>query len=160
FPLAGLTGLLLLISAVGAAPAPNHVQASFVAADNGITPGKSLSIALRLVHDPHWPTYWLNPGTGLPTTVKWQALPAGRPGSDIRWPAPPGLKDRKGNVVGNGYEGDQLLPLIVTAPADAKPGEKIELQADVDWLMCEDVCIPGGAKLAISIAVLADAPKP
>jgi thiol:disulfide interchange protein DsbD len=145
--------------ALAALAMPSHVKASLVAADTSVQPGASIEVALRFVHDPHWHTYWVFPGTGLPTTIKWQ-LPAGWKAGDIRWPAPHVLKDSKGTVVGNGYEGELFLPVTLTAPADAKPGESVQLKAAVDWLMCEDVCIPGSADLTLAIPVSAEAPKP
>ena len=161
-PFVFLLGLLTLAVAprsFAATARPEHVKASFVAADATVQPGQSITIALRLVHDPHWHTYWVFPGTGLPTSIKWK-LPPGWKAGDIQWPAPHILRDSKKNIVGNGYEGELFLPVTLTAPADAKPGESVELKANVDWLMCEDVCIPGGAALAFSVAVSADAPKP
>lgn len=137
----------------------SHVQASLVAADASIQPGKPFTVALRFVHDPHWHTYWLNPGTGLPTSIAW-TLPAGWTASEILWPAPHVLKDSHGNVVGSGYEDELFLPVTITPPAELKTGDKIELKAATDWLMCEDVCIPGSAKLNLAVNVAAEAPKP
>lgn len=148
---------LLFRSYASAVDRPNHVKASFVTADATVQPGQSTTIALRFVHDPHWHTYWSNPGTGLPTSIKWQ-LPPGWKAGPIQWPAPRVLFDSKKNVVGNGYEGDLLLPVTLTAPADAKPGEKVTLKAAVDWLMCEDICIPGNASLTLTLAIAAAAP--
>ena len=63
-----LLSLLCASSALAAAkPAP--VKASLVAADASVKPGQPLTVALRLVHDAHWHTYWLNPGTGLATSL-------------------------------------------------------------------------------------------
>lgn len=161
--LAALTLALTLAFAfsprVLAAASTPHVKASLVAADTSIQPGKSITLALRLVHDPHWHTYWQNPGTGLPTSINW-TLPPGWQASPIQWPAPIVLKDKQGNVVGNGYEGDILLPITLTAPADAKPGTAAELRAAVDWLECEAICVPGSAKLTLSLAVRAEPPQP
>ncbi len=151
--------LLLLAVRSHAVDRPNHVKASFVTADTSVQPGQSTTVALRFIHDPHWHTYWSNPGTGLPTTIKWE-LPPGWKAGPIQWPAPRVLLDSKKNVVGNGYEGDLLLPVTLTAPADAKPGEKVVLKAAVDWLMCEDICIPGNASLALTLTVAAGAPAP
>ncbi len=147
--------LALLLPAVRA----QHVKASFVAADASVQPGQKITIALRLIHDPHWHTYWTNPGTGLVTAIKWK-LPAGWSASEIMFPAPHVLKDRTGTIVGNGFEGDLLLPVTITAPADAKAGETVTLAGEADWLMCEDVCMPGSAKLTLPLAVAADTPKP
>ena len=143
-------------TALLAAAAPSHVKAALVAADQSVQPGKPVTVALHLVHDPHWHTYWSNPGTGLPTTLKW-TLPAGWTAGPIQWPAPILLKDKRGNVVGQGYEGELLLPVILNPPADLKPGETAELTAEADWLMCEEICIPGGAKVSLRLPIAATA---
>ena len=141
------------------AATPSHVQASLVAADATVQPGHALTVALRFLHDPHWHTYWLNPGTGLPTKLEWK-LPPGWTAGDIQWPAPHVLTDRTGATIGNGYNDELFLPVTLTPPADLKPGENVELKASAEWLMCEDVCIPGSANLALTLAVSADAPHP
>lgn len=149
---------LAFTSGVNAATPGPHVKASLVAADTSVQPGKPVTVALRLIHDPHWHTYWQNPGTGLATTIKW-TLPPGWEAGPIQWPAPMILKDKQGNVVGNGYEGDILLPVTLTAPAYAAPGSTAELKASVDWLECEAICIPGSAKLTLSLPVRAEPPQ-
>ena len=151
--------LALTFSVRTSAAATSHVQASLVASDATIQPGKPVTIALRLVHDAHWHTYWLNPGTGLPTTLTW-TLPPGFTAGEIQWPAPSVLKDRAGTVIGSGYEGELILPVTLNAPADLSPGTTIEIKALAEWLMCEEVCIPGKADLRLSLSVAADAPKP
>jgi thiol:disulfide interchange protein DsbD len=146
---------------LGAALLPTaqaHVQASLVAADASVQPGRPFTVALRLEHEPHWHTYWLNPGTGLVTTLAWQ-LPEGFSAGEIQWPAPIVLKDSKGAVVGNGYEGETLLLVQITPPASLSQTQ-VELRADAEWLMCSDVCIPGGAKVALTLPVSSDAPRP
>src|SRR4051812_37413578 len=60
---------------LAAAASPSHVQASLVAAETSIQPGHPVTVALRFVHDPHWHTYWVNPGTGLPTSLSWKLPP-------------------------------------------------------------------------------------
>lgn len=154
----GFTPSLFVSHATAAAP-KSHVKASLVAADSSIQPGRELTVAIRLLHDPHWHTYWQNPGTGLPTALKWQ-LPAGWKTSAIHWPAPILLKDKNGTVIGNGYEGETLLPVTLTPPADARPGETIALNVAVDWLECEAICIPGGAKLSLTLPIRAEPPQP
>src|SRR5208282_5865406 len=119
---------------------------------------RPLTVALRLVHDPTWHTYWLNPGTGLPTTLKW-SLPEGWKAGDVKWPAPRLIKDSRGNIVGNGYEGDLLLPVTLTPPADLAPGTNVELRVEADWLMCQDECVPGSKKLSLSLPVSAGEPQ-
>ncbi|HYD85426.1 MAG TPA: protein-disulfide reductase DsbD domain-containing protein, partial [Opitutus sp.] len=143
-----------------AAPAqPSHVQASLVAAESSIQPGRPFTVALRLVHESHWHTYWLNPGTGLATTIAW-TLPEGFTAGEIQWPAPIVLKDSSGAIVGNGYEGEMFLLVTITPPASLSAGANVELKADAEWLMCSDVCIPGNADLTLSLPVSSEPPQP
>lgn len=137
----------------------SHVQASLVAADAAIQPGHDVLVALHLVHDPHWHTYWVNPGTGLATTIKWD-LPEGWKAGPIEWPAPHVLRDRTGAIIGQGYDGDVLLPVVLTPPANLAAGSTVTLNATSDWLMCEDVCVPGSAKLTLTLPVDAATPAP
>ena len=154
------TLLALLFAPLGRAAAkPNHVQASLVSADTSIRPGQPLTVALRLVHAEHWHTYWLNPGTGLATSLNWK-LPAGWTAGEIQWPAPLALKDKAGAVTGHGYEGELFLPVTLTPPAHLSPGSTVELKASADWLMCEEICVPGNADVSLTLPVSAAAPQP
>ena len=150
---------LVTVPVAHAAAKPAHVQASLVAADTSVKPGQPITVALRLVHNEHWHTYWLNPGTGLATSLSWK-LPAGWTASEIQWPAPLAIRDKTGVVTGNGYEGDLLLPVTLTPPANLAPGTTVELKASADWLMCAEICVPGNADVALTLPVSADAPKP
>lgn len=139
--------------------APTQVQASLVSADASIQPGKPVTVALRLVHAPHWHTYWVSPGIGLPTSLSWK-LPPGWTAGPIQWPAPMEVKDKDGKTIGNGYEKELFLPVTLTPPADLAPGSTVTLNADADWLMCADVCIPGNAKVTLTLPVATEPPQP
>ena len=154
FPSLALFAALLL-----PAHAQTQVKASLVAADTSVQPGHAITVALRFVHDPHWHTYWVNPGTGLPTSLAWK-LPAGWTASEIMFPAPHAIKDKAGAVIGNGYEGELFLPVTITVPADAAPGSTVTLSAAAEWLMCDESCIPGSAELKLAVPVAAAAPTP
>ena len=145
-----------LVCAVPAAAQPvatEHVTAELVAERRAVQPGQPLRIGLRLQHIPHWHTYWRNPGdSGLPTTLIW-TLPAGSVAGEIEWPAPKRLPI--GPLVNYGYEGELLLPLVYTPPADARPGSTLKLQAQATWLVCKEVCIPESATLSLRLPVVA-----
>jgi thiol:disulfide interchange protein len=147
----------LLVSAARAADSP--VQASLVAAGTSIQPGRPFTVALRLEHAPHWHTYWINPGTGYPTSLDW-TLPAGFKAGPIQWPVPHVLHDPHGAITGNGYEGETFLPVEITPPATLKPGDTVTLRAKAGWLMCQDVCMPGHAEVELTLPVSGDPPPP
>jgi thiol:disulfide interchange protein/DsbC/DsbD-like thiol-disulfide interchange protein len=142
---------VLALAALGQAVRA-QVSASLVSASASIAPGQPFTVALRLVHQPGWHSYWLNPGTGLPTKITWD-LPPGWKAGPIRWPAPKVLVDDQGGVIGSGYDGDLLLPVELTPPADLKAGSMAPIRAAVKWLMCHDVCKPGKAALELTLPV-------
>lgn len=157
--------ILILIAAVlctgglWAAPVRNGaVEAELVSAVASIQPGKPFTVALRMKHDSHWHSYWINPGTGLATSLKWQ-LPEGFKAADIEWPVPQVLHDASGKVTGYGYEGEIFLPVLITPPAGLIPGKEVILQVRTDWLACKESCMPGGADLALKLPVKPHTPK-
>jgi len=151
--------LLTLLLALFAPVTHAQVQATLVAADQSVQPGRPFTVGLRLAHDAHWHSYWINPGTGYPTSLAWK-LPPGWKASEILWPVPRVVRDTTGMITGNGYEGVIYLPVTLTPPTDLKPGETVTLAADAKWLMCAEVCVPGKASLSLDLPVLATTPAP
>jgi thiol:disulfide interchange protein DsbD len=118
--------------------------------------GQSTDVILHLHMDPGWHTYWINPGdAGLATTIKW-ALPPGWTAGPIQWPTPEAHP--MGPLVTYGYGGDVYLLTTINPPYDLTGHfpEKIDLKARVDWLVCQEECIPGKADLAVTVATTAD----
>ncbi len=158
-PIRRLLTVFLALAALASGLTAQHVTASLVATEASVQPGRPITVAIRLEHEAHWHTYWLNAGTGYPTSIAWQ-LPPGWTAGEIQWPAPSIIRDSKGNITGNGYEGITYLPVTLTPPADLTPGDSVALAASVDWLMCADVCIPGDAKVALDLPIRAEPPAP
>jgi len=148
--------LLLVISAASAL-GQDQVKASLVSMQASVQPGSTFHAALRLAHAPHWHTYWINAGTGYPTSIEWK-LPAGWTAGEIQWPTPIPIRDSHGDITGNGYEEVVYLPFTITAPADIQPGTTVTLNGHADWLMCADVCIPGDQALELTLPVVNSTP--
>lgn len=135
------------------------VEASLVAMDRSVQPGRPVTVALRLDHQPHWHTYWIHAGTGYPTSLHW-GLPPGWTAGAIQWPTPLVIEDDQGEVAGNGYTGVLHLPVVITAPTGERPGGVATLKAVAKWLMCGDVCIPGRAEVCLTLPVSTQIPEP
>lgn len=130
-----------------------HVKARLVASVGAVQPGKKITVGLHQRIIPHWHTYWSNPGdSGLPTTIEW-SLPTGASAGEIQWPLPHRFK--LGPVTNYGYEKEVTLLTAVTVPADAKPGGTFPLQAKVNWLVCQETCIPQEVQLSLSLPIAA-----
>ena len=151
--LAGVLGMSgLAAQAAHAATATvrtEQVRAELVAhAPEGVAAGKPVWLGLRIEHQPHWHTYWKNPGdSGLATSLSW-TLPAGFAAGDIVWPTPKQLP--VGPLMNFGYEGTLLLPVPVTVPADFR-GASLPVRLEAQWLVCKDVCIPESGNFALEI---------
>ena len=140
---------------LGAAPDSSHVRATLVA-EGEAPPGGIVHVALRQQIERGWHTYWRNPGdAGQATQIKW-TLPQGWRAGDIQWPAPQRLPNPP--LMDYGYEGEVLLPVALSVPADARPGSTAHLQAAVSMLVCETVCVPADAVLTLDLTVAKGAP--
>ena len=130
-----------------------QVQAQLVASVERVQPGAEIYLGVNQKIIPHWHTYWTNPGdSGNATTIEW-TLPEGATASDIIWPAP--SRFSMGPITNYAYENDVTLLSKIKIPADAKPGEQFTAQALVDWLVCEEECIPQTVELALSLPIVA-----
>ena len=116
--------------------------------------GHGAVIGLRFKMDPGWHIYWRNPGdSGAAPTVTWD-LPAGYKAGDFEWPVPERIE--ASGLVNYGYHGSVLLPVTVRVPSGAAPGKIVTLAAAVKYLICKDVCLPGRARVSLTLPVAED----
>ncbi|MEK9803902.1 MAG: protein-disulfide reductase DsbD domain-containing protein, partial [Curvibacter sp.] len=121
-------------------------------APEGVAPGRTVWVGLRIEHQAHWHTYWKNAGdSGLPTELQW-TLPSGVEAGEIAWPLP--QKIPVGPLVNYGYEGTLLLPVPLTiTPAfqPGLPGQDLTVQLRASWLICKTECIPEEGEYTLRI---------
>jgi thiol:disulfide interchange protein DsbD len=117
--------------------------------------GRELWVGVRFRLDPEWHVYWRNPGdSGGPPRVQWIRLPPGWSAGEIEWPAPSRIS--LGALVNYGYTGEVVLPIRFTLATDraqgggARQGEAT-LAADVRWLVCHEICVPGKATISVPL---------
>jgi len=134
------------------------VDAELVAETRSIVAGRPLTLALRLQHEPGWHTYWRNPGdSGLATSIRWE-LPEDFRAGPLRWPAPARLAIPP--LANFGYEGETLLLTDIETPAGLLPGTRATFGAQAEWLVCREICLPGGARFRLSLPIVAAPPEP
>ena len=121
---------------------------TLVAERTGLQPGASTTVALRITMDPGWHTYWTNPGdAGLPLNANW-TLPAGVTVSALRYPVPHVLPQPP--LMSYGYERELLVLADLTVAASVPVGTTLRIEADVDFLVCADVCLPASGHVALA----------
>ena len=161
--------LLPLTSAVGNhpdGPLPTvkaqkrlHTSIQLVSSVKTVAPGATFTVGVLMKMDPGWHTYWKNSGeAGLPTRVQWK-LPAGFAAGKIQWPLPHKYNET-GEVLTYGYADENMLLVDIAAPAGVSAGSSVLLHADVEWLECEKICVPGSAVVELRLPVSATAPLP
>ncbi len=149
------TWLMLPTAASSQGKADEHATLSLVSERDALVGGKQLWIGIRFDLQDGWHTYWTNPGdSGEPPRIEWQ-LPAGSQVSDIQWPHPKRLP--LASLVDYGYEDQVLLMTAVRPPEGLKEGESTKIAAQVHYLVCHDVCIPGQKRLELSLPVRTNA---
>jgi thiol:disulfide interchange protein/DsbC/DsbD-like thiol-disulfide interchange protein len=143
--------LLLLIASAQAQvyQGKTIVTASLVSDTSAIVPGKPFEVGVLLEMAPGWHTYWEYPGdAGLPTSIAW-TLPDGFVAGPIQWPLPHRVIE-PGDIEVYAYKDKVLLLTAIVPPTDITE-RTVTLRAKVDWLVCEQICIPGSADLELSL---------
>ncbi|GJQ25556.1 MAG: hypothetical protein HBSAPP02_05880 [Phycisphaerae bacterium] len=139
----------------------SHVTLQAFADRAAIVPGEPVNLAVTLQPEEGWHTYWINPGPngGLPTVVKWTG-PAGWQVGRARYPVPTVKYDP--TLEGDSYylPSNAVILTPLRGPNDAASGTNVELIAEVSFLACKKECIPGKAKLTLTLPVAAKGAKP
>lgn len=98
-----------------------------------------------------WKTYWRTPGdSGVPPRFDFSK-------SDnveavtVMWPAPRQFDDGAGGI-SLGYKHQVVLPLRIVAKNPDKP---LVLRADINYAVCEKLCVPVEAKAELAFASVA-----
>ena len=160
-PAIALGAALTAASAVRADGPPDPkdlVKAELVVETVSVAPASTLWVDLHLAIKPGWHVYWRNPGdSGLPTTIDWR-LPSGFSAGNILWPMPERFVQ---SGIGNyGYAGAADLLVPISVAKEVETGDTTVLSAEVSWLACAEICIPGSASLSLSLPVAAGPPAP
>ena len=128
------------------------VSARLLSNTSAANPSQVLSLGIELSMEQGWHTYWQFSGdAGAPTQVKWE-LPEGWEAGPLQWPLPKKYEEQ-GDLIVYGYADRVLLISRVQVPAAAAFGDTVSIAADVSWLVCRELCIPGQARLQISLPV-------
>ncbi|MGF1629854.1 MAG: protein-disulfide reductase DsbD family protein [Kiloniellaceae bacterium] len=105
-----------------------------------------VDLGLEFDLQPGWKIYWRSPGdAGLPPVVDWSGS-ENLAQAEIAWPVP-----HRFSLFGLetfGYGGQVVLPIAAQV---ADPAKQLTLLAKVDYLICEEICIPYTAELALAL---------
>ncbi|MDM7459886.1 MAG: protein-disulfide reductase DsbD family protein [Paracoccus sp. (in: a-proteobacteria)] len=108
-------------------------------------------LALELVLEPGWKTYWRSPGdSGLPPSFDWQGS-TNMGDVTFHWPAPEPIIS--GGATELGYHDSLILPFTVQP---AIPDMPMTISGQFELGLCENICVP--ATLELTAPPAGDAP--
>ncbi len=140
-----------------------YVKTKIVSRIPSTTPGSATSATIREleigVHfsiEPGWHIYWKNPGEAATATrIEW-SFPdkrvADKVDSSLQWPTPYRFVER-GDIITFGYQDEVLISRKLQFQQDIRldAGEQVPVEAEVSWLVCKDICVPGRVTLSHTI---------
>ncbi|MGF1277158.1 protein-disulfide reductase DsbD family protein [Acetobacter pasteurianus] len=136
-----------------------HSIASLITFSDTVEADSPLRIALRLQLQNGWHTYWQNPGdAGDPPAITIKADGALQGSTQtIQWPVPQCIPDS--SLMSYAYTGDVILPLELPLQSADQKSDKVNIKAHASWLVCEHVCVPEEADLALTLGKGTPAPS-
>lgn len=120
-----------------------YVQVHLIADKTNVKAGDTITVGIDEKIYPNWHTYWQNAGdSGTPLEITWDA-PKEFKFSPIKHPIPKIIP--YGPLTNYGHEGNIVLLQTLTLPKTIPDGE-IKLAADINLLVCHEICIPENHK--------------
>ena len=117
-----------------------------VAAQTALPADGAIQIGVDIELDDGWKTYWRSPGdAGYPVTVDWSGSRNAEVG-EMQWPAPHRFSLFDLDTFGYGER--VVFPFDVTVLDPSRP---THLNATVDYLLCQEVCIPQVAQVSLTL---------
>lgn len=123
-----------------------QTAARFIAARDALGEDGRVRAGLQFNLEPHWKVYWRSPGdAGYPPQLDFTGS-ENVSTTELSWPVP-----NRFSVIGLetlGYEDEVVFPFTMAAIDPTKPAK---LVARVNYLTCNDVCIPYEANLEMIV---------
>lgn len=128
-----------------------HIQVDWIAPESFPERGETL-IGIRFRPDPDWHVYWKNPGDSG-AAPKFEIQAEGAKVSGPLWPYPVRLP--VAHLTNLGYEGETAYLFSVQTSGSAD----IRINAELEWLVCKEECIPGYGSLSLSRSARGESAK-
>ncbi|MGH6946553.1 MAG: protein-disulfide reductase DsbD family protein [Kiloniellales bacterium] len=135
-----------LWAAAGSWQSNDQAKLRLIAAQEAVGESTEVRLGLHFELEPGWKIYWRSPGdAGYPPEIDWSGS-ENLAATEVSWPVP-----HRFSLFGLetfGYSDEVVLPIAATL---ATPGQPLALKAAVDYLICEEICIPHQATLSLAL---------
>ncbi len=118
----------------------------------GSVPPDAVRAGIEIKLQPGWKTYWRYPGdSGVPPHFEFKGSD-NLASAEVLYPAPHAFTDESGTSIG--YKDTVIFPVLVTPRDPARP---VKLKAQIDYAVCEKLCVPAQGKAQLEIGANAPA---
>ena len=144
---------LLIININAESVNSGHAEISLIKfKQSELTNNKNL-IGIKMDMQKNWHTYWKNPGdSGGPIKVIWKTTENISIG-DIKWPTPQLIPYEP--LMTYGYKDFVIFPFEYNKNSD----KNSNIELSIDFLICDDVCIPEKAKIQTTLNEIQEDPN-
>lgn len=118
----------------------------------------SFYLGIRLVPDPGWHAYWINPGdAGKEPRAKWNFPNDQWQASEFSFPPPHVIP--YDTLITYGYNEGILLLTRVSTQGDLTGLATANVTVDLSWVVCDDeICVPERTRLSIALPLVSGDP--
>ncbi|HEY0798487.1 MAG TPA: thioredoxin family protein [Candidatus Baltobacteraceae bacterium] len=162
--LAILAGGIIVLAApvVAAADVPAHflgdklVRVHLATESAAVGTGRTTALAVEFVPAPGWHIYWRNPGdSGRAPQIVWR-LPRDASIGALSWPPPERLTTA--GITTYVYNRPATLLASLTFGGAVRPAHDVVIAADISWLVCSNVCVPGHTRASTRLTIVENRP--
>ncbi len=135
----------------------SRIAIEILSSHETLSKGDTLFGAIKINPAKGWHIYWLNPGdVGQATELKLEISGSHSKEIEPLYPLPKLFIDE--GIATYNYYGMQFFPFKFIVPKDFE-SNRLNLELSAKWLVCKHKCVPGKAKLSITLPVTANKSK-
>ncbi|HMQ11701.1 MAG TPA: protein-disulfide reductase DsbD family protein [Oligoflexia bacterium] len=130
----------------------SHSKARLITQHTSIDPLdlQSSNLAFQIKLDPHWHTYWKNPGdSGAPVILNFSSNAENIQFGDILWPNP--IRIDTPPLTSYAYENEVSLIIPITLSKPIPSGQTLNISLKAQWLVCKKECVPEFGQFELNI---------
>jgi len=137
-----------------------HSKARLIATHTGISESDSTHLALQVLLDPEWYTYWKNPGDSGAAPITSVTASDGVNVSDLIFPMPQRFDTPP--LTSIGYEKQVFLLFQINVNPDNvhRVDSVVNIKLEAEWLVCKIECIPAFGTFEINLSTTPASRKP
>ncbi|MBN08451.1 MAG: hypothetical protein CMM45_11545 [Rhodospirillaceae bacterium] len=123
-------------------------EVRLISTNQGVSSDKIVLLGLQIKLKKGWKVYWRTPGdAGFPPRIDWsQSVNLGK--IKLHWPAPARFEVLGFQTLG--YKNEVVFPITAVVRDSNQP---LKLHAKLNYLTCDDVCIPYQTELSLVLPV-------